>query len=857
MTTGGGDGIATLRDYSKSGACKENYWPYIHKDIPHNHAHIPAPTDAIDNAIFYKGSDRVVYLSTRDANEVKTALKKGKIVVIHTGVNGWNHGTGEIRLPLSEENFGRGGHAVAVIGFVDSDAVPEEWGGGYLIVRNSWGDHYGHNNIMGPNYGGHLKMPYAYYNQFTCGAGTFADDNTVGAYTNKWIAEYFQNKHLEGTPTFSKIVNQISFEWGYSGPITNWINDTIGLPVVFFNEDHFSARWSTVRFLQGGWYWFYTLSDDGIRVWVDDKLIINEWNDHRSKQAEKEVYIPSGMHVIKVEYYENTGKATAIFSFRPKFWQYKIFANDTTNGLPTYYYSNTDLAAEWKHLPPVNTDNDHFSVTAEGNVVFSEDEEIIFHVIASGGIKVYFDNSLVIDSWDSQYGPYESNPVTITAGEHQIKVSFRNTVLMPTPGEHRIFHSYFKINWYNTSWDVKIYQDIERKLLDDRPSTNRLADHHYQLMQGRGLSGIPIGHIKQIDLNFSNIDAIKNAFGGDDNFPDDWISIIANKKILSQGKRHRFRINADDGFRLCVDGRCFLENQNIIGKDKYDIEVDLDPGVHDLSVEYYQSKWSSRLQLYDISNNIWTAKWYNNHEHSGTPITTTKIDKIDYDWGRNSPDILGIGANNFSVQFSTSIYLRRGRYRFVVYSDDGVRLYIDGKRVIDSWYDRSAKTDVIELDILGGETSIQLEYYEHYHTAKICFDYFPIGFLGEYYKGKNLGKNVKNKQIDPPYMYKYEPNINFDWYSGSPNPRFNRDNYSVRWSGLIDLPIGRYKVKTTSDDGVRLLIDGKLAIESWEDSSSKLLEKQIDLVGRYHDIVLEYYENKGIAECRLQFERIF
>lgn len=853
LTAGGGDGIATLKEFSQSGACKENYWPYLQKNIPSNHAHVPAPTEAIDNAVFYKGGD-VVYLTPRDVDEIKIALRKGKIVVIHTGTYGWNPGTGEIRLPFPGENFGTGGHAVAVIGFVDSDSVPDEWGGGYLIIRNSWGDQYGLNNVMGPEYGGHLRMPYAYYNQYTSGAGTYADDDTV--YANKWIAEYYTNKYLEGTPWLIKIVNQISFEWGYNGPITDWFKDIFGGWFGGLKEDKFSARWSTVRFLRGGWYWFNTISDDGIRVWVDDRLIINEWNDHSPTQVQKDIYIPDGMHVIKVEYYENAGNATAKFSFAPKSWNFKIFANNTANGEHTYYYNNSDLAAEWRHLPPVNANNDQFSVTAEGKINFNENEEVIFHALASGGIKVYLDGSLVINSWNSKQGVYKSNPVNITAGEHQIKVAFRNRETVPTPGENRIFHSFFQVNWYNTKWDVKIYHDLERKSLSGCVPQNQLADYQYQLMQGRGLSGLPLGHIKPDKLCFPNSEAIKDAFGGDDTFPLDWISIIANKKIVSQGQRHRFRINADDGFRFCVDGRCLLDNQHIIGSDNYDVEVDLSPGVHDLSVEYYQSKWGSRLEFSDRSSNIWTAKWYNNRDLSGTPTSTTQVDKIDFDWGSNGPGISGIGKDNFSVQFSTSLYLRRGKYRFVARSNDGVRLYVDGKIVIDSWYDRGARTDTVELDIIGGLTKIILEYYEHGGTAKVSFDYFPIGFLGEYYKGRNLGKDENNKQIEPPYMYRYDPSINFDWSSGSPNPRFNRDNYSVRWSGMIELPVGRYKVKTTTDDGVRLLIDGKIAIESWKDSSAKLLHRLVDLVGRYHDVVLEYYENKGVAECRLEFERI-
>jgi hypothetical protein len=175
---------------------------------------------------------------------------------------------------------------------------------------------------------------------------------------------------------------------------------------------------------------------------------------------------------------------------------------------------------------------------------------------------------------------------------------------------------------------------------------------------------------------------------------------------------------------------------------------------------------------------------------------------------------------------------------------------------LDSWYDRGAKIDTVEIDILGGQNNIVLEYYQHVANASVSLDYFPVGFLGEFYKGKNLGKGADNEQVDPPYMYRYDPSINFDWSSGSPDPRFSRDNYSVRWSGLIELPVGRYDILSKSDDGVRVLIDGRLIIHSWHNQSSPVLRNQIDLVGRYHEVVLEYYENSDAAECRLEFNRL-
>jgi len=69
-----------------------------------------------------------------------------------------------------------------------------------------------------------------------------------------------------------------------------------------------------------------------------------------------------------------------------------------------------------------------------------------------------------------------------------------------------------------------------------------------------------------------------------------------------------------------------------------------------------------------------------------------------------------VPADSFSAPWTTQA-LESGRYTFSTYSDDGVRLYVDGRRVVDSWRPirgyRSAT-----LDLAAGEHTIVLEYFE-------------------------------------------------------------------------------------------------------------------------------------------------
>lgn len=99
--------------------------------------------------------------------------------------------------------------------------------------------------------------------------------------------------------------------------------------------------------------------------------------------------------------------------------------------------------------------------------------------------------------------------------------------------------------------------------------------------------------------------------------------------------------------------------------------------------------------------------------------------------------------------------------------------------------------------------------------------------------------------------------VNFDWASGSPVPGVvQTNNFSVRWTGLVQAPVtGDYTFSTVSDDGVRLWVNGVLRINNWTDHASKTnTSAPIALVaGQKYSIVMEYYERTGGAVARLRW----
>jgi hypothetical protein len=75
----------------------------------------------------------------------------------------------------------------------------------------------------------------------------------------------------------------------------------------------FSARWTgQVEAPASETVTFYTVSDDGVRLWVNGQQIINNWTNHSATENSGTIALTAGQRYdIRMEYYENTGSAVA------------------------------------------------------------------------------------------------------------------------------------------------------------------------------------------------------------------------------------------------------------------------------------------------------------------------------------------------------------------------------------------------------------------------------------------------------------------------------------------------------------------------------------------------------------------
>ncbi|KQB41758.1 putative beta-glycosidase Glycoside hydrolase family 3 [Flavobacterium daejeonense] len=112
--------------------------------------------------------------------------------------------------------------------------------------------------------------------------------------------EYFNNRELEGTPALTRIDSQLEFDWPWA-------------PGDGVNVDDFSIRWTgyiqSDKSFDG---WLGLSSDDGIRMWIDDQLVIDNWTKGATSIVTTPKNIEAGKkYKVRIEMWEGGWGARA------------------------------------------------------------------------------------------------------------------------------------------------------------------------------------------------------------------------------------------------------------------------------------------------------------------------------------------------------------------------------------------------------------------------------------------------------------------------------------------------------------------------------------------------------------------
>jgi hypothetical protein len=116
--------------------------------------------------------------------------------------------------------------------------------------------------------------------------------------------DYYDNKDFTGK-TFSRVDQRVNFDWSVNAPDPT------------FDKDSFSIRWTgKVQAMFSETYTFYVKSDDGARLWVNGKQLINQWKNQGTTEYKGTIALTAGQkYDIKLEYFDNTYSANVLLSW--------------------------------------------------------------------------------------------------------------------------------------------------------------------------------------------------------------------------------------------------------------------------------------------------------------------------------------------------------------------------------------------------------------------------------------------------------------------------------------------------------------------------------------------------------------
>lgn len=505
-----------------------------------------------------------------------------------------------------------------------------------------------------------------------------------------WRGEYWNNVNLSGNPALVRADKAIDFDWGS------------GAPTAGISADNFSARWTRTATFTAGLYLFRATVDDGIRVYVDGALVIDDWRDGGRRQVTAEHRMTAGSHTLRVEYYERSGVAVARFGWEDvtpatSGWKGEYWSNANLSGDPALVRTDKDVAFDWGQKGPGGTiPSDNFSARWTRRATFDAGS-YRFHILVDDGVRLWVDDQLILDSWTDHDSAQMTVNYVFTQGTHTLKVEYYERI-----GNARIWVWWEKAavsaypEWKGEYWN-------NRTLSGDAVLVRNDRDINFDWGQGSPSSSLPV-----------------------DNFSARW-----TRKVPLENGLYRFHILADDGIRLWIDGQLRYDAWRDQEARDMTLDLSLTKGTHEVKVEYYEDGGGARVHVWweRISAPTypdWKGEYWKNRDLNGSPALVRNDPSVNFDWASDAPAV-GLPSDNFSARWSRQVTFSSGRYRFYALADDGIRVRLNDTAIINEWHDSDGQK-VYTADVsIDGTRNVVIEYYERGGDARVHVWWSRIG----------------------------------------------------------------------------------------------------------------------------------
>jgi PKD repeat protein len=234
-----------------------------------------------------------------------------------------------------------------------------------------------------------------------------------------WRGEYYANPILSFEPALVRNDPAIDFNWGTGAPVSQ-------LPA-----ERFSVRWTRRQAFDEGLYRFHAIVDDGVRLYVDDTLVIDEWRDGAARQLTGERWLSAGYHNLRVEYYDNTyesvirvwwERADGAVPTYPD-WKGEYWPNRNLSGSPVIVRNDWAPDFNWGYgSPGAGLPADNFSARWTSDLYLTEGR-YRFHLVADDGVRLWVDGHLFVDKWwDGRHDEWAE--AWLGSGSHRVQLEY-------------------------------------------------------------------------------------------------------------------------------------------------------------------------------------------------------------------------------------------------------------------------------------------------------------------------------------------------------------------------------------------------------------------------------------------------
>ncbi len=492
---------------------------------------------------------------------------------------------------------------------------------------------------------------------------------------------YYNGLALSGTPV-KRVDPVVNFSWDRQPPV-----EGIG-------QEHFRVRWEgdlQAQFSEA--YAFHVISDDRARLWINGRLLIDEWENHPETESTALVRLEAGKkYFLRLDYFQDRGKAVAKLLWSspstpkqpiPQSQLYSHPQDSDGDGIPDSW----ELANGLNPLDP--SDATHpagpngltwLQIFAQGFEPWKATQNTaglpagwtdmdIGFVGQAGSVELQ-GTSLVVsgagaDVWGRSDGLHFVYQTLSGDGELEAKVgNVDNTDPWAKAG-------------------LMVRGDLEDGSINAfvARTPGHGATFQYRTTTGEGTVaefGSPVGDLCWLKLRRQG--NVFSAWQSDDRLNWQWIGTVslAVPQTVFVGPA----VSSHDNSRLA------LAQFDEISLGQVPTLTTPQAGTGDgLQGAYHD----------------WTSG-----------ATVERVDPtIDFDWGLGAPAD-GLGATNFSAAWQGVLEGQFDEpYTLHLVSDDGARLWLNGQKVIDAWYDHAAVEATAGVNLQAGHYYVvRVEYYQ-------------------------------------------------------------------------------------------------------------------------------------------------